>query len=112
LYNGSASGAAQAPTINTYNDIPSLSSTEINHIDEPQNSSGTGPSVPQKDSEGFTVPPPALDPISEASAALAGEASQPQFNVNILNTPIKEEGGTAALENVAGKLVCENLETA
>jgi hypothetical protein len=112
LYNGSASGVTQAPTINTYNDIPSLSSTEVNHINEPQEFNGAGPSIPQKDNEGFTVPPPALDPISEASAALAGEASQPQFNVNILNTPIKEEGGTAALENVAGKLVCEILVTA
>ena len=63
-----------------------------------------------KDSEGYSVPPPpsqqALDPISQAELALTGEApQQPQFNVNIRNKPIEEEGGAAALESVANKLV-------
>jgi hypothetical protein len=106
LHNGTSSGTAQAPIINTYNDIPSLSSSEVNNVNDSQISASSGPTIPQKDNEGFSVPPPVLDPISEASLALTGEAPQPQYNVNILSTPIKEEGGAAALENVAGKLVC------
>ncbi|KXS93632.1 hypothetical protein AC578_6902 [Pseudocercospora eumusae] len=68
----------------------------------------TYPSVaePSRDSEGFSVPPPNLDPISQAQAdaEMAGEAQQPQFNVNIRSAPIQEEGGEAALANMAGKL--------
>lgn len=62
---------------------------------------------PQRDSEGFSVPPQYLDPISQAQADadFAGERQEPQFNVNIRNAPIQEEGGEAALANVAGKLV-------
>lgn len=61
----------------------------------------------QRDSEGFSVPPPNLDPISQAQAdaAMAGDRPEPQYNVNIRNAPIQEEGGEAALANVAGKLV-------
>ncbi|KAF7193630.1 Cytoskeletal protein syp1 [Pseudocercospora fuligena] len=61
---------------------------------------------PSRDSEGFSVPPQNLDPISQAQAdaEMAGEAQQPQFNVNIRNAPIQEEGGEAALANMAGKL--------
>jgi hypothetical protein len=105
LYNGTSNNTVQAPVINTYNDIPSLSSSEVNHLNDSQISTSSATVITQKDNEGFSVPPPALDPISEASLALTGEVPQPQYNVNILNTPIKEEGGAAALENVAGKLV-------
>jgi hypothetical protein len=59
----------------------------------------------QRDNEGFSVPPRTLDPISQAQADAAAEAAQPQFNVNIRNAPIQEEGGEAALASVATKLV-------
>ena len=62
-----------------------------------------------RDSEGFSVPPSNLDPISQAQAdaAAAGESASPAFNVNIRNAPIQEEGGdsNAALTSVANKLV-------
>ncbi|EME80794.1 uncharacterized protein MYCFIDRAFT_204076 [Pseudocercospora fijiensis CIRAD86] len=61
---------------------------------------------PRRDSEGFSVPPQHLDPISQAQAEaeMGGEVQQPQFNVNIRNAPIEEEGGEAALASMAGKL--------
>ncbi|EGP86499.1 uncharacterized protein MYCGRDRAFT_73187 [Zymoseptoria tritici IPO323] len=58
----------------------------------------------QRDDEGFSVPPSNLDPISQAQAEAAAEAGSPQFNVNIRNAPIEEEGGDAALASVATKL--------
>lgn len=62
---------------------------------------------PQLDSQGFSVPSRDLDPISQAQAdaAMAAERGEPQYNVNIRNAPIQEEGGEAALANMAGKLV-------
>lgn len=61
---------------------------------------------PTRDSEGFSVPPQQLDPIAQAQADLTGgERPEPQYNVNIRNTPIQEEGGDAALASVAGRLV-------
>ncbi|KAK5137206.1 hypothetical protein LTR08_000711 [Meristemomyces frigidus] len=61
-----------------------------------------------RDSEGYSVPPSNLDPISQAQAdaAAAGESVAPAFNVNIRNAPIREEGGdsNAALASVANKL--------
>lgn len=64
-------------------------------------------SEPRRDSQGFSVPPPILDPISQAQAD-ANELSQPQFNVNIRNAPIREEGGDAALATMANTLVCSD----
>ncbi|KAK4498588.1 hypothetical protein PRZ48_011246 [Zasmidium cellare] len=61
---------------------------------------------PQRDNEGFSVPPQTLDPISQAQAdaAFANERAEPQYNVNIRSAPIQEEGGDAALANMAGRL--------
>jgi hypothetical protein len=61
--------------------------------------------ITQRDNEGFSVPPSSLDPISQAQADAAAEAAQPQYNVNIRDAPIQEEGGEAALASVATKLV-------
>ena len=61
----------------------------------------------RRDNDGFSVPPPQLDPISQAQAD-AGDMSdrqEPQFNVNIRNAPIQEEGGEVALASMANKLV-------
>ncbi|KAF2206403.1 hypothetical protein CERZMDRAFT_108074 [Cercospora zeae-maydis SCOH1-5] len=64
------------------------------------------PPEPPRDHEGFSVPPQQLDPISQAQADAAelGERQEPQFNVNIRNAPIQEEGGEAALASMANKL--------
>ncbi|KAK3062486.1 hypothetical protein LTS18_003968, partial [Coniosporium uncinatum] len=64
---------------------------------------------PERDAEGFSVPPSSLDAISRAEqeAAAAGEdASSPQFKLDIRNAPIQEEdaGAEAALANVASAL--------
>lgn len=65
------------------------------------------PQVERKDSEGFTVPPPANDPISQAQREAAeGETEQP-FKLNIADTPIAEEDpeeSQAAISNVASTL--------
>ncbi|CAN9472886.1 unnamed protein product [Alternaria alternata] len=54
---------------------------------------------PEKDSEGFSVPPSALDAISEAEreAGLAQNEGNPppQFKLDIRNAPIQEEDGDA-----------------
>ena len=61
----------------------------------------------RQDSQGFSIPPSNLDPVSQAQAdaGLGGEAVPPQFNVNIRNAPIEEEGTDTALASVASKLV-------
>lgn len=60
----------------------------------------------EKDSEGFTVPPAASDPISQAEQDAANEAREQQFKLAIQSEPIKEEDGDAqaALSNVANTL--------
>jgi F-BAR domain only protein len=62
----------------------------------------------QKDSEGFSVPPQNLDPISQAQqdAAALGDGPAPQFNVNIRDAPIKEDSADSSLADAANKLVC------
>ncbi|CAK1366846.1 Suppressor of profilin deletion [Cercospora beticola] len=64
------------------------------------------PPEPRRDNEGFSVPPQQLDPISQAQADAAelGDRQEPQFNVNIRNAPIQEEGADAALASMANKL--------
>lgn len=71
-----------------------------------------GPPPPQqqdlekKDAEGFTIPPPANDPISEAQRE-AAEGNDQLFRLNISSSPIAEEdpeASQAALTNVASTL--------
>ena len=65
----------------------------------------------KKDSEGFSVPPADVDPITLAQLEgdAAGEGSTPQFNVNIRDAPIQAdaENNDTALANMANKLVSE-----
>ncbi|TKA65801.1 hypothetical protein B0A49_06883 [Cryomyces minteri] len=63
---------------------------------------------PQRDSEGFSVPPSGRDAISQAEQEAAGgdDTIPPQFKVDIRDAPIQEEGHDAetALANVANTL--------
>ncbi|PSN64305.1 hypothetical protein BS50DRAFT_575755 [Corynespora cassiicola Philippines] len=65
---------------------------------------------PEKDAEGFSVPPSAIDAITEAEreAGLLGNesSSAPQFKLDIRNAPIQEEDGDpdAAMANMANTL--------
>ncbi|OLN95841.1 Cytoskeletal protein syp1 [Colletotrichum chlorophyti] len=59
-----------------------------------------------KDAEGFTIPPPADDPISQAQREAAEENDQ-LFKLNIQSSPIAEEDADAkqaAMSNVANTL--------
>lgn len=63
-----------------------------------------------KDKDGFTIPPAANDPISQAQREAPGEAGEDQdqlFKLNIQNSPIAEEdpdASQAAMSNVANTL--------
>ncbi|KAH6643872.1 Muniscin C-terminal mu homology domain-containing protein [Boeremia exigua] len=65
---------------------------------------------PEKDAEGFSVPPSALDAITEAEREAGfsqGEGSStPQFKLDIRNAPIQEEGedNDAAMASVVNTL--------
>lgn len=63
---------------------------------------------PLKDQDGFTIPPVANDPISQAQKEAEGETEQEQmFRLNIQNSPIAEEDpdeSKAAMSNVANTL--------
>ncbi|KAL2760228.1 hypothetical protein ACRALDRAFT_2093633 [Sodiomyces alcalophilus JCM 7366] len=59
-----------------------------------------------KDAEGFTIPPPANDVISQAQREAAEESEQP-FKLNISSSPIAEEdpeASKAAISSVASTL--------
>ncbi|KAH7353823.1 Muniscin C-terminal mu homology domain-containing protein [Plectosphaerella cucumerina] len=65
------------------------------------------PQLERKDSEGFTVPPPANDPISQAQREAAETETEQPFKLNIADTPIAEEdpeASQAAISNVASTL--------
>ncbi|KAF6817102.1 Cytoskeletal protein syp1 [Colletotrichum plurivorum] len=60
-----------------------------------------------KDAEGFTIPPPADDPISLAQREAAADENEQLFKLNIQNSPIAEEDAEAkqaAMSNVANTL--------
>lgn len=89
-----------------------LAGLETPKASEPQAQSQPQPAAAesQKDSEGYSVPPQELDPITQAQqeAAMLGDGSQPQYNVNIRDAPIQEEGagGAVSLTDAATRLVC------
>jgi F-BAR domain only protein len=71
---------------------------------------------PELDSEGFSVPAAANDPISLAQQEAANavdENDQPQFKLDIKNEPIREEDADAqaALSSVANTLRSSTLAT-
>ncbi|KAH9221291.1 Muniscin C-terminal mu homology domain-containing protein [Leptodontidium sp. 2 PMI_412] len=60
----------------------------------------------QRDAEGFSVPAPMNDPISQAQQDAAVEGEQPQFKLDIRKEPIPEQDADAqaALSSVANTL--------
>lgn len=72
---------------------------------------------PAKDKDGFTIPPAANDPISQAQREAANEAGEDQeqlFKLNIQNSPIAEEdpdASQAAMSNVANTLSTMSMPT-
>lgn len=67
------------------------------------------PPEPTRDSEGYSMPPRELDPISAAQqqAEADGETALPAFNVNIRDTPVQDgvAGSDDVLATIANKLV-------
>ncbi|OTA59143.1 hypothetical protein K449DRAFT_385183 [Hypoxylon sp. EC38] len=62
---------------------------------------------PEKDAEGFSVPAPANDPISQAEREAAAQEAEQLFKLNIQKEPVAEEDPEekkAALSNVANSL--------
>ncbi|KAF5722098.1 FCH domain-containing protein [Fusarium mundagurra] len=74
-----------------------------------QENQSPAPQLATKDAEGFTVPPPMNDPISEAQreAKESGEDPDQLLKVNIQQTPVEDEdpeAKMAALSSVANSL--------
>jgi hypothetical protein len=65
------------------------------------------------DSEGFSVPAPLNDPISQAQLEAGQETEQPQFKLDIRKDPILEQDADAqaALSNVANTLRSSQMPT-
>lgn len=59
---------------------------------------------PPRDAEGYTLPPPHIDAISQAERDAADENASPAYNVNIRQAPIAEEGSDDALASMANTL--------
>lgn len=93
-------------TSNGSNGIPAATSPDLSDVQPPPGPPPSHLKENQRDSEGFSVPAPAHDPISQAQQEAAQEGDQPQFNLNIRNEPIPEQDADAqaALSNVANTL--------
>jgi len=110
--NGTLPTFMDAPPASDFtNGTQAFDSGGIPHLPEPLQPTSPRETAlePERDAEGFSVPPSSLDAISRAEqeAAAAGEdASSPQFKLDIRNAPIQEEdgGAEAALANVASTL--------
>ncbi|KAH7146320.1 Muniscin C-terminal mu homology domain-containing protein [Dactylonectria macrodidyma] len=73
----------------------------------PSHQESQPPASVSKDAEGFTIPPPMNDPISEAQKEAAGEDAEQMFKLNIQQTPVEEEDPQekqAALSSVVNSL--------
>ncbi|KAF7561931.1 hypothetical protein G7046_g2216 [Stylonectria norvegica] len=83
-------------------DVPPPPGPPPSHMQESQ------PAAPgSKDAEGFTIPPPMNDPISEAQKEAAGDNDEQFFKLNIHNAPVEEEdpqAKIAALSSVVNTL--------
>ncbi|CAI6091255.1 unnamed protein product [Clonostachys chloroleuca] len=93
-------------TNGTFSSNANTETTEAQGSTAPTTQNQT-PSSPVKDSEGFTIPSAANDPISEAQREAHAEEAEQLFKLNIHTKPIEEEDPEekqAALSNVANSL--------
>ncbi|CAM1503219.1 Fc.00g079950.m01.CDS01 [Cosmosporella sp. VM-42] len=74
-------------------DVPPPPGPPPSHVQESQQPATPG----TKDSEGFTIPPPMNDPISEAQREAAGDEADQFFKLNIQNKPVDNEDPDAKL---------------
>ncbi|KAI4861293.1 Muniscin C-terminal mu homology domain-containing protein [Hypoxylon rubiginosum] len=98
--------AAVSATSTTSQVNGTSAATDIDDVPPPP---GPPPSQrePEKDSEGFTVPPTSNDPISQAQREAAAQEAEQLFRLNIQKEPVAEEdpeAKKAALSNVANSL--------
>lgn len=112
---GTAAGAAAAGTAVAASSIPNgshqgdLADLEPPKAAQPEPTPAPVFAEPERDNEGYSVPSRDVDPITQAQqdAAEAGEATAPQFNVNIRDAPVQDaegEDAQAAIANLANKL--------
>jgi hypothetical protein len=106
-------GASHAPNGTVSRDISDLSDVQPPSGPPPSHLKAAAAPETQTDSEGYTVRPTVLDPISQAQQEAAEEAEQQQFKLDIRNEPIREEDADAqaALSNVANTLRSNHLVT-
>lgn len=99
--------SAPQPSSSYHGDLAGLEPPKASQP-TPATQAGTEP-----DADGFSSPSQSLDPITQAQQEAAAEGGQPQFNVNIRNDPIQEEGGDAdnALQSMAQKLQMVSQES-
>lgn len=125
---GSAQSLAAAGMLPNGHDTPTRPHTtqtqapqghlgDVALLQEPLQPTSSGPIQPAsrqfeppKDAEGFTVPPPHIDAISQAEREAADENASPAYNVNIRQAPIAEEGSDDALATMANTLKMVRLE--
>lgn len=109
--NGAAAGgaAAIASSIPNGSHQGDLADLEPPKISQPEPAPAPVIAEPERDNEGYSMPSRDVDPITLAQqeASDAGEATTPQFNVNIRDAPVQEaqgEDAQAAIANLANKL--------
>ncbi|KAI1103953.1 Muniscin C-terminal mu homology domain-containing protein [Jackrogersella minutella] len=92
--------------------VNGTSTTDIADVPPPP---GPPPSQePEKDSEGFSLPAPSNDPISQAQREAAAQEAEQLFKLNIQKEPVAEEDPEekkAALSNVAHSLSAMGIPT-
>ncbi|PBP16916.1 hypothetical protein BUE80_DR012212, partial [Diplocarpon rosae] len=94
--------SSHAPNGSTSSNVPDLSDIQPPPGPPPTHAIGTA----ERDSEGFSVPAPMNDPISQALQDAASEGEQQQYKLDIRPEPIPEQDADAqaALTNVANTL--------
>ncbi|KAI1817447.1 Muniscin C-terminal mu homology domain-containing protein [Poronia punctata] len=98
-----ATGATGASQVNGSGGAPDLSLSDVPPPPGPPPSK----KEPEKDAEGFSVPPLAHDPISEAQREAAAHEHEQAFKLSIQKEPVAEEdeeAKKAALSNFAHSL--------
>ncbi|PQE29241.1 SAFF domain-containing protein [Rutstroemia sp. NJR-2017a BBW] len=108
----SASNALDMVRPATSNGVPSSAMRDLSDVEPPPGPPPSHFREAQKDSEGFSMPSAANDPISQAQQE-AQELNEPQFKLDIRDQPIPEQDADAqaALSNVANTLRSSQLVT-